>query len=86
MLNSIVITLNKQRMDSFTLTLVIIMFLSCLGLHFVTALVPPVIPPPPPITMLKIPLMSIPITTSIRPAVLRQNVAIARFMRVEELG
>jgi hypothetical protein len=68
-------------MDSFTLTLVIVIFLCCLGLHFATALAPPITiatiaPPLPPVIK---PLL-------IRPAVLRQNVAIARLMRIEELG
>ena len=70
-------------MDAFTLTLVIIIFLSCLGLHFATVLVPI---PPPPIKILKIPLMSMPIMMPTILPVLRQNVAIARFMRVEELN
>lgn len=81
------------RMDSFTLTLVIVIFLCCLGLHFATALHPPVVIPsipvfpvlPPASKMPKLPVMIMPIMQPIRPAVLRQNVAIARLMR-EELG
>lgn len=74
----------EYRMDSLTLTLVIIIFLCCLGLHFATVLVtPPVViqSSPPASKIPKINVLSMPI----RPAVLRQNVAIARFMR-EELG
>ena len=65
-------------MDSSTLTLVMVIFLCCLGLHFATAVAPPIAIAPPLPPGIK-PLL-------IRPAVLRQNVAIARLMRVEELS
>jgi hypothetical protein len=55
-----------------------------LGLHFATALAPP-------ITIATIATIAPPLPPGIkplliRPAVLRQNVAIARLMRIEELG
>ena len=74
-------------MDSYTLTLVIVIFLCCLGLHFATALAPPMAPMPPPMAPIFVPPLPPGIKPLlIRPAVLRQNVAIARLMRVEELG
>lgn len=71
-------------MDSLTLALVILIFLCCLGLHFATA-VPlqptPIDPFDPPARKI----VHVPPLLAIRPAVLRQNVAVARLMRVEGL-
>ena len=68
-------------MDSITLSMVIIIFLSCLGLHFAT--VSPPLPPAPelvPATARKLPTLPV---ILVHPAVLRQNVAVARLMRSE---
>jgi hypothetical protein len=65
-------------MDSLTLTLVIVIFLCCLGLHFATLIV---LIPQPPIKSPTVP----PIKWHIFMPVLRQNVAIARLMRIERI-
>jgi hypothetical protein len=69
-------------MDSLTLGLLILVFAVALGLYFFTASppTPPEKPPPPP-TPPPIP----PSLAEIRisPALLRQNVAVARLMRTE---
>lgn len=58
-------------MDSLTLTAVIFIFLLCLALYHATAPPPPPPPPPPPVKQHPL----------LHPAVLRQNVAVARLMR-----
>ena len=72
-------------MDSLTLFMVMCIFLICLGLHFATVSSPPPPPPPPPqrsssdsfpAAARKLPPLII-----VHPAVLRQNVAVARLMR-----
>jgi hypothetical protein len=61
-------------MDALALVAVVLVFLCCLGLHFATAR--PVVAPPP------IPPAPKPVYTRPCPAVLRQNVAVARLMRM----
>jgi hypothetical protein len=69
-----------RRMDSLTLGLLIFVFAVALGLYFLTApLTSPPVPPPLP----EKPLAPSPLTAiRISPALLRQNVAVARLMRM----
>jgi hypothetical protein len=69
-------------MDSLTLTFVILIFLACLGLYFATVVVPP-----EPVVVNSIKAVKPPLTGNlthplftVNPAVLRQNVAVARFL------
>ncbi len=64
-------------MDSATLTAVILVFIACLGLYFATALPPP---PPAPVRPMMPAARAHPVL-AVRPAVLRQNVAVARLLR-----
>ena len=69
---------SKEKMDSITLTMVILIFLLCLGLYFATAppvAIPVAAPPPVKVEVRPHPLLAV------RPAVLRQNVAVARLLR-----
>ena len=63
-------------MDLITLTSVILVFLVCLGLYFATAIPPTAPPPVKPAAAVRVhPLLAV------HPAVLRQNVAVARLLR-----
>ena len=67
-------------MDSLTLSVIILIFILSLGLHFATARPEQPIhttPPPNPTPVKNTPLILV------HPAVLRQNVAVARLMRLE---
>ena len=62
-------------MDTLTLSLVIIMFLASLALYFATA--SPVIPTP----CILLPEKPAPCVTNIRISLLKQNVAVGKFVR-----
>jgi hypothetical protein len=85
-------------MDSFTLAMLIFIFLSCMGMHFITLTSQTSSPDPKknpdvgsrapiPIVPHNIPasdrILKAQMPTFAHPAVLRQNVAVARLMRME---
>ena len=74
-----------SKMDSLMLSMVMFIFLFCLGLHFATAepQTPTSIPIP---SVSHIPVRNPPPMVFLHPAVLRQNVAVARLMRLEALS